>query len=117
MADDSLSAIQAEARRLMTITGPVSDSFDDGACDVVQRLAALPDVGVRSTWTTVDIVDQFERHVRRPELDADARWMPIATSTPVTVSTETMLARARIMETFERTPHPGLDEPDPKETP
>ena len=27
-------------------------------------------------YSTVDIVDQFERHVRKPELDADFLWVP-----------------------------------------
>ena len=36
----------------------------------------MPDATHETPWTTVDIVDQFQRFVRKPELEADATWVP-----------------------------------------
>ncbi len=38
------------------------------------RLADLQ----KSAWATVDICDQFQRFVQKPELAAEAEWVPLS---------------------------------------
>ena len=55
----------------------------------------MPDATHETPWTTVDIVDQFQRFVRKPELEADATWVPATAVEALRAEVATLNRRER----------------------